>query len=234
MRRRSRKPISGRETPRSHADVSRLLIVGAADEDEIPLALAEDGHEITRASSWEDAEALLESRAFHALVLFGSGPLARAWCSRVRAEGGQWPILLLTSEPTTSARISSLDSGADDVLVRPVAAAEVNAHVRALTRRCPAVLRSEVIRGEARLDFAARRAWVGEREVSLTPGEWRIIDYLEKNSGRVASRDDILEALYGELWDSRKASLEVLIGRIRRKLGQGFIRTVRGRGYAVG
>jgi DNA-binding response OmpR family regulator len=143
-------------------------------------------------------------------------------------------VLVVIDDPTTSARITSLDCGADDVLVRPIVTAELRAHVRALMRRGPLVRRNEVVRGDARLDFEARRAWIGGREISLTPGEWKIIDYLEMNAGRVASRSDILEALYGEIADARKASLEVLIGRIRRKLGSGFIRTVRGRGYAVG
>jgi DNA-binding response OmpR family regulator len=214
--------------------VARLLIVGDAAGDDIPAAVAIDGHEVTRAAGVDAAERLFQWAHFDVVVLLGSAPAACAWCSQFRADGGQTPVLAVINEPTTSARVTSLDCGADDVLVRPVANAELRAHVRALTRRGPLLRRNEVIRGDARLDFAARRAWRGESEISLTPGEWKIVDYLELNAGRVASRADILEALYGDIADARRASLEVLIGRIRRKLGPRFIRTVRGRGYAVG
>jgi DNA-binding response OmpR family regulator len=93
---------------------------------------------------------------------------------------------------------------------------------------------NELIRGNVHLDFAGRRARVDGKEVPLTAREWSIVELLESRAGRVVPRDDILDSVGGEQSAAGQASLEVLVGRIRKKLGAEFIRTIRGRGYSVG
>lgn len=204
-----------------HEDVSEL----------VERSLTRDGHRVTRVRSIADADAHLAEESADVIVLDlglpdGSG---LDWCRRVRAEGVRDPILVLTAQSSVPSRVAGLDAGADDFLPKPFAVAELRARIRALGRRGPLERRNELTRGSVHLDFAARRAKVDGKEVPLTAREWSIVELLEARAGRVVPRDDILDSVGGEA-----ASLEVLVGRIRKKLGADFIRTVRGQGYAVG
>jgi DNA-binding response OmpR family regulator len=209
-----------------HEDVSEL----------VTRSLAKDGHRVATARSLAEADAHLSEESAEVIVLDlglpdGSG---LAWCKRVRAEGMRDPILVLTATSDVPTRVAGLDAGADDFLAKPFAVAELRARIRALGRRGPLERRNELVRGNVHLDFAARRARVDGKEVPLTAREWSIVELLEARAGRVVPRDDILDSVGGEQSAAGHASLEVLVGRIRKKLGADFIRTIRGRGYAVG
>jgi len=93
---------------------------------------------------------------------------------------------------------------------------------------------AQIASGDVRLDFGARKAHVAGKEVPLTAREWRVVELLVSRSGRVASRTEILESIWTDASPAAEASLEVIVGRIRKKLGASFVRTVRGEGYATG
>lgn len=215
----------------------RVLVVEDHKEvvEVVTRALGKDDHRVFAASSLDEADAALATETFDALVLDlglpdGSG---LAWCKRIRGEGLSTPILVLTAQSAVGTRVAGLDAGADDFLAKPFAVAELRARVRALGRRAPVHTMHRFTSKDVQLDFATRRALVADREVPLTAREWKIVEILTSRGGRVVQRSEILEMLWGDRTESSEASLEVLVGRIRKKLGLSFIRTVRGEGYAA-
>lgn len=153
-------------------------------------------------------------------------------CRRAREMGITTPILVLTAQSAVETRVASLDLGADDFLGKPFALAELKARIRALARRAGSLATSRWSRGEVTLDFASRRATGPTGEVPLTAREWAILELLAMAGGRLVSRD----ALMDELWAGAPSysSLEVLVTRIRKKLGTDVLETVRGQGYRLG
>ncbi|MBK7857878.1 MAG: response regulator transcription factor [Archangiaceae bacterium] len=198
-------------------------------------ALERDGHTVTTAETL--ASARLAATAGTDLLLLdlglpdGSG---LTLCRELRAEGSTVPILMVTARSSVAARVEGLDSGADDFLTKPFAVAELRARVRALGRR-GTMPRSLMLRTEAStLDFSARRALRDTAPVAVTAREWAILEFLANRVGRVVSRDDLLDGVWGDASESAAGSLEVLVGRLRKKLGADVVRTVRGEGYALG
>ena len=197
-------------------------------------ALTADGHVVMSAGDVESARRGLSEGA-DLLVLDLSLPDGSGLdlCRTLRAEGSDIPILMLTARSEVALRVQGLDAGADDYLSKPFAVAELRARVRALGRRgsLPRGLVCEY--GGVQLDFAARRALRDGSEVAVTSREWAILELLCRRSGRIVSRHDLLQGVWGEVSDSGAGSLEVLIARLRRKLGGELIRTLRGEGYAL-
>jgi DNA-binding response OmpR family regulator len=148
----------------------------------------------------------------------------------------QVPILLLTARGDIKSRVTGLEAGADDYLPKPFALAELLARVKALGRRGPIVRDRAVAFGGVVVDFEGRRVRIDGRPLPLTAKELAIVDLLASRRGRIVSRDELLESVWGELTESGRASLEVLVARIRRKLGPhaSVLQTVRGIGYAFG
>jgi len=159
-------------------------------------------------------------------------------CRELRARGSSLPILILTARGGVEDRVEGLDAGADDYLRKPFAVAELLARVRALLRRGPRIEAPVVSLGEVEVRLAERRVLVQGREAPLTAREFAILEVLLRHRGRPVSRADILQAVWGEESDSAESSLEVLIGRMRRKLSpqgsDGPIETHRGFGYSIG
>lgn len=216
----------------------RVLVIEDQLEvsDLVRRALERDGHLVSTAASAAEADECLAEHPIDVVVLDLGLPdeSGLTWCRRVRSEGAQWPILVLTAQSAVHVRVEGLDAGADDFLAKPFAVAELRARVRALGRRGPVRAPSEVTFGTVRLEFATRRAELSGREVPLTQREWKIVELLSSRNGRVVPRAEILDAIWGDDTDANAASLEVIVGRIRRKLGMDLVRTVRGEGYAVG
>jgi two-component system, OmpR family, response regulator len=216
----------------------RVLVVDDDDElrDLVARTLTRDGHVVVTAGSAQQAREQLVAHQTDLIVLDlglpdGSG---KDLCQQLRGEGCTLPVLVLTAQNAVASRVACLDAGADDYLGKPFAVAELRARVRALGRR-PHSARSFVYRRDGvQLDFTARRATVGEREAPVTAREWSILELLAARSGRVVSRNELLEGVWGDGSEAASASLDVLIGRIRRKLAATVIRTVRGEGYALG
>jgi DNA-binding response OmpR family regulator len=197
-------------------------------------SLEREGHVISVAGSASSARAALTED--HDVVVLdiglpdGSGI---ELCRELRQADRSESILLLTAQSAVAQRVAGLDAGADDYLVKPFAVAELRARVRALGRRraSPPAVRHRW--EEVDLDLAARRARRDGSEIELTPREWAIVDCLVSARGRVVSRSRLLEEGWGDVSEATAASLEVLVGRIRRKLGRGLVRTIRGQGYAI-
>lgn len=197
-------------------------------------ALRADGHAVVTAADLEAArERVIEGVELIVLDLRLPDGFGLELCRALRAEGATTPILLLTALTQVSLRVEGLNAGADDYLAKPFAIAELRARVRALGRR-GALPRGLIYTYEnIVLDLAGRRATRGGEPVAITAKEWSILEVLLKHAGRVVSRWALLESVWGDTSDSAISSMEVLIGRIRRKLSPTLIRTLRGEGYAI-
>lgn len=154
-------------------------------------------------------------------------------CRELRKSGRLVPILILTAQNSVATRVECLDAGADDHLSKPFAIAELRARVRALLRRAntPAVAAYRF--GDVALDFAARRATKASQQAPVTAREWSILESLARAGGEVLSRQELLERAWPESSSDKAGSLDVLIGRIRRKLGSDIVRTLRNQGYCL-
>jgi DNA-binding response OmpR family regulator len=158
-------------------------------------------------------------------------------CRRWRERGGRTPILMLTARGALHDRVRGLDAGADDYLAKPFAVEELLARLRALARRPPAahdvVLRFE----DLELAPAARTARRGDREIGLTAREYALLEYFMRNPQRVLDRGRILEHVWDDNFDPVANAVDVLVGRVRRKVdpdGQRpLIHTLRGAGYIL-
>lgn len=198
-------------------------------------ALSRDGHVVTAVGTAADALSSLRDKEIDVVVLDLGLPDASgaSLCAELRRAGYDVPLLVLTAQGAVSCRVECLDAGADDFLAKPFAVAELRARVRALGRRGP--LPAGLVRriGDVVLDVSARRATRGGAAVPLTAREWAVIELLALRTGRVVPRAEILDAIWDDATERAGASLDVILARVRRKLGEGVVRTVRGEGYAI-
>ncbi|WP_137935506.1 response regulator transcription factor [Mesorhizobium comanense] len=152
---------------------------------------------------------------------------------RWRHAGRRTPVLVLTARGSWSERVEGIDAGADDYLPKPFELDELLARLRAVLRRnaghADTVLRS----GEVSLDTRQMRVTRRGVPVSLTPQEYRLVQYLMHHSGRVVPQQELSEHLQAEHFQRESNAVEVLVGRVRRKLGGDFIETRRGFGYCI-
>lgn len=157
-------------------------------------------------------------------------------CRELRQSGITTPILCLTARADVEDRVRGLDAGADDYLRKPFALAELQARLRALARRGGQGPTTLLEAAEWSIDFGARKLVHDGAEVPMTAREWGLLEILAARQGKVVSRLEILEIIWREANPSTSASLDVIVGRLRRKLGEDrgrfAIRTVRGEGYA--
>jgi two-component system OmpR family response regulator len=215
----------------------RVLIV----EDDLRMAslvrrgLTREGLSADVAGTGEDALWMAEAHDYDAVVLDVMLPGIDGFetCRRLRAQGIWAPVLMLTARDSVADRVAGLDAGADDYLVKPFAFAELLARLRALARRGdperPAVL--EV--GGLRLDPATRRAWCGGGEIPLSAKEFALLETFMRRPGEVLSRLHLLEHAWDFAYENRSNIVDVYVRRLRRKLGNGFLETVRGSGYRL-
>ena len=155
----------------------------------------------------------------------------RGW----RQAGRTFPVLILTARGRWQDKVEGLEAGADDYVVKPFHVEELLARLRALVRRSAGWTDSVLHCGPIELDTATQRVAVNDEPVELTAYEYKVIEYLMLNAGRVISKSELTEHLYAEDFDRDSNVLEVLVGRLRRKLDPGRtlnpIETLRGRGY---
>lgn len=214
----------------------RVLVVD--DEAEVrsvvARALRADGHAVTTADDLRSARRqLADGIDLLVLDLRLTDGFGLELCRELRADGASTPILVLTAMSQVALRVEGLDAGADDFLAKPFAVAELRARVRALGRRgaLPRGLTYQC--DEVQLDFAGRHATRAGSPVAITSKEWVILEVLARRAGRVVSRSELLESAWGEASETASSSMEVLVSRLRRKLGADLIRTLRGEGYAL-
>jgi DNA-binding response OmpR family regulator len=215
----------------------RLLII----EDDLDLgsalrnALIHAGHEVNWARCSREAQSLLHKEMYDALLLDLSlpGEDGITFLSRLRKEAYTEPVLILTARDAVENRVQGLDAGADDYLVKPFSIDELTARLRALHRRRQGQRQAKLIHGSLVLDPAAMQVTVEERPIELSRREFALLQTLLTNVGRVLSRAELEEALYGWGQDVESNAIEVHIHHLRRKLGIGLIRTIRGVGYLI-
>jgi DNA-binding response OmpR family regulator len=196
-------------------------------------------HSVVCASRLATGLRLAEESEFDAIVIDimlpdGSG---LDLCREIRTMGVLTPILFLSARGEVGDRVAGLDAGGDDYMRKPFALAELHARIRALTRRHGLAPRAVLELGTAQADFTARRLVRGGQEIPLTAREWEVLELLAARIGRVVPRPEILELVWHNTTRASSESLDVIMSRLRRKLGPrgagDWIRTVRGEGYAL-
>lgn len=153
--------------------------------------------------------------------------------NRWREAGRTMPVLILTARSRWSEKMAGFNAGADDYLVKPFEMEEVVYRLRAIIRRASGHAQPELTCGALRLDTNSGRVSVTGMPVQLTAQEFRILSYLIHHADRVVSRTELAEHVYDRHFDLDSNSLEVLVGRIRKKIGAEYIQTVRGQGYKL-
>ena len=156
---------------------------------------------------------------------------------RLRVEGRPTHVLILTAKDTVQDRVIGLDLGADDYLVKPFAFDELLARVRALARRAYSAKNPSIAVGDLRIETSTRRVWRGDDEISLTPREYALLEYLALRAGETVSRTDIWEHIYEFKSEADSNVVDVYIGYLRKKIERAgrppLIHTIRGRGYSL-
>ncbi|MCL4798651.1 MAG: response regulator transcription factor [Burkholderiales bacterium] len=197
--------------------------------------LAQDDHAVDWVRDGAAADAALRAGRFALVILdLGLPRLAGLEVLRAqRARGDATPVLVLTARDAVADRIEGLDTGADDYLVKPFDLGELKARARALVRRAAGRGAPELRHGDLVVDPAAHTVRLGGAPVELSPSEFAVLHELLRNAGRVLSREQLEDSLYGFGGEIESNAVEVYVHRLRRKLGAGLIKTIRGVGYLV-
>lgn len=212
--------------------VSELLLYNLKKED-YDVAIAADG---------EEALLMIDERAPDLLLLDWMLPKVSGIevCRRVRNGGSNpnLPIIMLTARGEESDRIRGLDTGADDYVTKPFSTTELMARVRAVLRRIrPGLKDDKIIVGDIEIDRVAHRVTRNDQEIHLGPTEFRLLDYFMQHPGRVFSREQLLDTVWGSDVYVEARTVDVHVGRLRKALrqdgGDDPIRTVRSAGYAL-
>jgi two-component system OmpR family response regulator len=215
----------------------RILVV-EDDPDlsrQLKQALGDAGYAVDHAADGEEGQYLGESEPYDAIVLDLGLPkidgvsVLEQW----RRSNVATPVLILTARGAWSEKVSGFDAGADDYLTKPFHTEELLARLRALLRRAAGHAAPSLSCGGLRLDPRAARASVNGEPLRLTSLEYRLLHYLMMHQGRVISRTELVEHLYDQDFDRDSNTIEVFIGRVRKKIGPERIETVRGLGYRL-
>lgn len=151
----------------------------------------------------------------------------------LRAKAVMTPILILTARSSWQEKVEGLNAGADDFIVKPVRTEELVARVHALARRAMGFSATRLSAGALAVDTASNEAWLGDILLALTPSEFRLLQLLLYNAGRTVTRQSIIDNLYSLDVERDDNAIEVLVGRLRRKIGREQVVTVRGLGYRI-
>lgn len=215
----------------------RLLVV----EDDLDInrqlvaALEEAGYAVDKAFDGEEGHFLGDTEPYDAIVLDIGLPkkdglsVLEDW----RRAGRKTPVLLLTARGSWSDKVHGFDAGADDYVAKPFHMEEVLARLRALMRRAAGHATSELVCNPVRLDTRSSRVTVDGNAIRLTSHEYRLLAYMMHHQGRIVSRSELVEHIYDQDFDRDSNTVEVFIGRLRKKLGVDIIQTVRGLGYLI-
>ncbi|CAN7189647.1 transcriptional regulator [Devosia riboflavina] len=198
-------------------------------------ALTEAGYVVDVAFDGEEGHFLGDTEPYDAVVLDIGLPqmdglsVLEEW----RRAGKTLPVLLLTARDRWSDKVQGIDAGADDYVAKPFHMEEVLARLRALVRRAAGHASNEITAGPVRLDARSGRVTVDGQAIKLTSHELRLLSYLMHHKGKVVSRTELTEHLYDQDFDRDSNTIEVFVGRLRKKLPEDCIQTVRGLGYQI-
>ena len=202
---------------------------------QIAAAVRDAGYAVDAAADGERADYLARTEQYDAVVLDLGLPridgltLLRRW----RESGIGVPVLVLTARGSWHEKVQGIDGGADDYVAKPFRMEEVLARLRALIRRASGQVTPELRCGSVALDPRGARVTLEGVPVRLTSHEFRVLSYLMHHRGRVVSQAELTEHIYAQGCDRDSNTVEVFVARLRRKLGAGFIETVRGLGYRL-
>lgn len=215
----------------------RLLIV-EDDKDlnrQLTSALTDAGYAVDSAFDGEEASHLGETEPYDAIILDLGLPKVDGLTilERWRRDDIKTPVLILTARDRWSEKVSGINAGADDYVAKPFQMEEVIARIRALLRRSAGVAKPELECGPLRLDTRTARVTFDGALVKLTGLEFRLLSYLMHHQSRVVSRTELVEHLYQQDFDRDSNTIEVFVGRLRRKIPAEIIHTVRGLGYCI-
>jgi two-component system, OmpR family, response regulator QseB len=230
------KPLRMLATKRSKSDMQILLL-----EDDLQLgralqaALAQCEFAPVWVRQASDATKLLQTRGFKAALLDiglqdGSGLDVLAW---LRSEGNTLPVMMLTARDSVSDRILGLDTGADDYLPKPFAIPELISRLRALCRRSAGFAQQVWRVGAISIEPARQRVLVDDQVVVLTTREYKLLLELARHAGRFVTRSNLEAVVFGDESSIESNALEVHVHHLRKRLGTGYIKTIRGVGYLL-
>ena len=215
----------------------RVLVV----EDDPDLAkqladtLKDTGYAVDVAPDGEEGHFLGDTEPYDAVVLDLGLPLIDgvSVLQKWRAAEKDFPVLILTARDQWSEKVAGFDAGADDYLTKPFHTEELLARLRALVRRAAGHTTDIIEIGGLSVDNRSARAFVDGAAVKLTSHEFRLLSYMAMHKGRVISRTELVEHIYDQDFDRDSNTIEVFVGRLRRKIGAERIETVRGLGYRL-
>jgi len=197
--------------------------------------LKEAGYVVDQAFDGEEGHYLGENEPYDAVVLDIGLPemdgvtVLEKW----REAGRKMPVLILTARDRWSDKVAGIDAGADDYVTKPFHMEEVQARLRALIRRAAGHASSEISCGPVKLDTKSSKVTVNGMTLKLTSHEFRLLSYLMHHMGQVVSRTELVEHMYDQDFDRDSNTIEVFVGRLRKKMGIDLIETVRGLGYRM-
>jgi two-component system OmpR family response regulator len=215
----------------------RILVI-EDDRDlnrQLAAALSGAGYAVDTAFDGEEGHFMGDTEPYDAVILDLGLPkrdgisVLENW----RRDQRKMPVLVLTARDRWSDKVAGMDAGADDYVAKPFHMEEVLARVRALLRRSAGVAKSEIECGPLRLDTKTARVTVDGQAVKLTSLEYRLLAYLIHHQGRIVSRTELVEHLYEQDFDRDSNTIEVFVGRLRKKIPSDLISTMRGLGYCL-
>ena len=215
----------------------RILVV----EDDADLsrqlkdALKDVGYAVDVANDGEEGHHLGDTEPYDAVILDLGLPVIDgvSVLQKWRADGKAFPVLILTARDQWSEKVAGFDAGADDYLTKPFHTEELMARLRALLRRAAGHTTDTIDIGGLSVDNRSARAFVDGMSIKLTSHEFRLLSYMATHRGRVISRTELVEHIYDQDFDRDSNTIEVFVGRLRRKIGTERIETVRGLGYRL-
>jgi len=215
----------------------RILIV-EDDPDlarQLASALKDTGYAVDVANDGEEGHFLGDTEPYDAVVLDLGLPVIDgiSILQKWRADGKTFPVIILTARDQWSEKVSGFDAGADDYLTKPFHTEELLARLRALVRRAAGHTTDTMDIGDLMVDNRSARAFVDGMPIKLTSHEFRLLSYMAMHVGKVISRTELVEHIYDQDFDRDSNTIEVFIGRLRRKIGVERIETVRGLGYRL-
>jgi len=215
----------------------RILIV-EDDPDlsrQLATALKDAGYAVDVANDGEEGHFLGDTEPYDAVILDLGLPVIDgiSILQKWRADGKSFPVIILTARDQWSEKVSGFDAGADDYLTKPFHTEELLARLRALVRRAAGHTTDTIDIGDLMVDNRSARAFVDGMPIKLTSHEFRLLSYMAMHVGKVISRTELVEHIYDQDFDRDSNTIEVFVGRLRRKLGVERIETVRGLGYRL-